>query len=69
MAEDFIRDHRGIVLYIDGFDSQGGDFGDEDSTEGIRKSGVYTNNRKGSVQRLVVVELNGKIVAEFLEGP
>ena len=62
MCKDFICNHRGVVLHVNFFDSEGRDFGDEDATEGVSNGSVDADERECSLQLFILVELNLQVL-------
>ena len=58
-----------VVCDVDCFDSEGRDFGEEDSAEGVCDCGVHANEVELTVQRIVAVEFDGKGFTEFAKVP
>ena len=69
MGEDFICYDGGIVLYVDFFDCQGGDFGEEDAAEGVGDGGIDADEGECGLILLVLVEDDLEILLELLERP
>lgn len=69
MREDFILDYRGVVMYEDVFDGDGGDFGEEDTAEGVGDGGVDSDEGEGRVEGFILVKLDFKGIPEFREIP
>lgn len=49
VGEDFVLDDGGVVVDEDVFDGEGGDFGEEDTAEGVCDGGVETDEGEGGV--------------------
>lgn len=69
MRQYFILDDRGVCLNIDRFDSEGGDFSEEDTAEGIGNGGVDVDEVEFSREGCVAVEFDSEdLVGEVLVG-
>lgn len=58
MSEDFVLDDGGVVVYVDGLDGDGGDFGDEDAAEGVCNGSIDTDEGETRIELFVFVELD-----------
>ena len=58
MSEDFVLDDGGVVPYVDGLDSDGGDFGDKYAAKGVRNGSVYADKGKATIELFILVELD-----------
>lgn len=62
MGEDFILDDGGVVVDVDEFNGEGGDFGEEDAAEGVGEGSVDADKGEGGVEGCVLVELNVEVL-------
>lgn len=69
MGKDFVCDDGGVVLNVNLFDGQGGNFGEEDATESVGYRGVDTDERENCIMFIVLMELDLEVLFEFGERP
>ena len=62
MREDFVLDYGGVVVHEDEFDGEGGDFGDEDSAEGVGKGCIDAYEGERGLVRVIFVEFNAEVL-------
>lgn len=65
MCEHLILDDGGIVIHKDEFDSDGRNFGNEDTAKCIGNGGVKADEREGRIEWVVFVELDSEILSVF----
>ena len=63
-GEHFVLDYGGVVVDEDVFDCEGGNFGDEDSAEGVGYGGVEGEEGEGGFVGEVLVELDCEVLRE-----
>lgn len=61
-CEDFILNHRGVVVDEDKFNGEGWHFGHEDTAKGIRDGCIDADQGKCGFESLVAVEFDVKIL-------
>jgi len=62
LGEHFIRDNGSVVVVVDFFDGEGGDFGKEDAAEGVGEGDVEADEREGGFEGVVAVELDFEVL-------
>ncbi len=62
MSEYFVLNDGGVVPYVDGLDGDGGDFGDEYATKGVRDGSVYADKGEAAIKLFVFVELDSQVL-------
>jgi hypothetical protein len=67
MGEELVVDDGGVVVYVDIFDGEGWDFGDENATKGICNRGIDSYQGKAGLERIVFVELDFEVLNGFYQ--
>ena len=62
MSQNFVLDDGGVIVYKDGLDSKGRNFGNKDATECIGDGGVDADEGEGGIERFVFVVFDSEIL-------